>query len=214
MKTLMSESYTMPPERKRWELFSLDVPKPWHAPLESKNTWKFTNSTNSQTQTHILYETVLLLTERFTRKPETYNLMFYCFYRSGTRGDIPSSPDVQHWISILRQWKTSHSLKNMEKTVENIIIQRHYGFLCLGGNLWNGVQTTQGIVFFFFNVLTKYAKNFLWVEGIYTLYTLIYFFSKLSAFLPVEFHVGIYILFNSCNQRRQSKLCEVHWDTL
>lgn len=37
MKTLMSESYTMPPERKRWELFSLNVPKPWHAPLESKD---------------------------------------------------------------------------------------------------------------------------------------------------------------------------------
>lgn len=36
MKTLMSESYTMPPERKRWELFTLNVPKPWHAPLESK----------------------------------------------------------------------------------------------------------------------------------------------------------------------------------
>ncbi|CAH3013904.1 unnamed protein product [Porites evermanni] len=35
MKTLMTESYTMPPERKRWELFSLKVPKPWHAPLES-----------------------------------------------------------------------------------------------------------------------------------------------------------------------------------
>lgn len=33
----MSESYTMPPERKRWELFSLNVPKPWHAPLESKD---------------------------------------------------------------------------------------------------------------------------------------------------------------------------------
>ena len=32
----MSESYTMPPERKRWELFTLNVPKPWHAPLESK----------------------------------------------------------------------------------------------------------------------------------------------------------------------------------
>ena len=27
----------MPPERKRWELFSLNVPKPWHAPLESKS---------------------------------------------------------------------------------------------------------------------------------------------------------------------------------
>lgn len=26
----------MPPERKRWELFTLNVPKPWHAPLESK----------------------------------------------------------------------------------------------------------------------------------------------------------------------------------
>lgn len=36
MKTLMSESYTMPPERKRWGLFTLNVPKPWHAPLESK----------------------------------------------------------------------------------------------------------------------------------------------------------------------------------
>lgn len=36
MKTLMSESYTMPPERKRWELFTLNVPKPWHAPLECK----------------------------------------------------------------------------------------------------------------------------------------------------------------------------------
>lgn len=33
----MSESYTMPLERKRWELFSLNVPKPWHAPLESKD---------------------------------------------------------------------------------------------------------------------------------------------------------------------------------
>ena len=35
MKTLMTESYTIPPERKRWELFSMNVPKPWHAPLES-----------------------------------------------------------------------------------------------------------------------------------------------------------------------------------
>lgn len=33
----MNESYTMPLERKRWELFSLNVPKPWHAPLESKD---------------------------------------------------------------------------------------------------------------------------------------------------------------------------------
>lgn len=33
--SLMKESYTDPPERKRWELFTCDVPKPWHSPLET-----------------------------------------------------------------------------------------------------------------------------------------------------------------------------------
>ncbi|EDO47628.1 predicted protein [Nematostella vectensis] len=35
MVSLMKETYTDPPERKRWELFTCDVPKPWHAPLEA-----------------------------------------------------------------------------------------------------------------------------------------------------------------------------------
>lgn len=88
MKTLMSESYTMPPERKRWELFSLDVPKPWHAPLESKNTWHTAVKHKyywKNVKTLVAYHTVFSFTgpgpgETF-RVPRMYNTE-YQFYGS------------------------------------------------------------------------------------------------------------------------------------
>lgn len=85
----MRESYTMPPERKRWELFSLNVPKPWHAPLESKGiNDSQTKPTRLKNAIHVAYyKFVCLFTGPGPGKGETFQVPWmynteYQFYGS------------------------------------------------------------------------------------------------------------------------------------
>ena len=82
----MSESYTMPPERKRWELFSLNVPKPWHAPLESKDVlYTKPKETNFSFKKNIwlILKTICLFTGPGPGKGETFQVprMYHTEYQ-------------------------------------------------------------------------------------------------------------------------------------
>ena len=77
------------------------------------------------------------------------------FCRSWPWRNVPSTPDVQHWIPVLRQWKTSDSLieKALETndryedlfTVNFFVLPTFYRF-CSNSNVWTvfcGIDLTR-----------------------------------------------------------------------
>ena len=146
MNTLMSESYTVPPERKRWELFTCDVPKPWHSPLES--TYSRLGVPVSPLSLSLCHLTLIC----FYLCTECLVVPLLCFYRflhetwlfvsswfptcasiafcmrhslshfgslsfsSGQRRNVLSTSDVQYGIPILRQRKIRNGLKKKKES--------------------------------------------------------------------------------------------------